>query len=121
MTTSVQTNLVSLTSAAAEVIRDLFKQRNLNDTYALRVFVSGQGCSGYQYGLGFDDKPNGTDTTIESQGLKVLIDEESLQCLNGATIDYIDDDRGKGFLVDNPNTPPVCSCENGSCGSNENQ
>jgi iron-sulfur cluster assembly accessory protein len=121
MTTLAQTTLVSLSPAAAEVIRDLFKQRNLNDGYALRIFISGQGCSGYQYGLGFDDKPNETDTTIESQGLKVLVDEVSLQYLNGATINYIDDERGKGFLVDNPNVPSACSCENGSCGSNENE
>jgi iron-sulfur cluster insertion protein len=120
MTALVQTTLVSLTPAAAEVVRDLYKQRNLDDSYGLRVFISGQGCSGFQYGMGLENKPSETDTIFESEGLKVIIDEGSLQFMDGATINYIDDERGKGFLVDNPNTPPACSCENGSCGTSEN-
>jgi iron-sulfur cluster insertion protein len=120
MTTLIQTTHISLTLAAAQVVRDLLRQRNLDDSYALRVFISGQGCSGFQYGLGLDNKPNETDTTFESQGLKVIVDEGSIQNMSGATIDFIDDERGKGFLVDNPNTASSCSCESGSCGSGEN-
>ena len=78
MTTLIQTVLVSLTPAAAEVVRTLLRQRNLDDSYALRVFISGQGCSGFQYGLGLDNKPNETDSTFESEGLKVIVDEVSI-------------------------------------------
>ena len=120
MTTSIQTTSVSLTPAAAKVVRGLLEQRNLDDGFALRVFISGRGCSGFQYGLGLDDKPNENDTTFESQGLKVIVDEVSIQNMAGATIDFIDDERGKGFLVDNPIAAPACSCESGSCGTSEN-
>jgi iron-sulfur cluster assembly accessory protein len=120
MTTLIQTTSVSLTPAAAGVVRDLLKQRNLDDTYALRVFVSGRGCSGFEYGLGLDNKPNETDTSFESEGLKVIVDQVSIQYMVGATVDFIDDERGKGFLVDNPNAAPACSCESGSCGTSEN-
>jgi iron-sulfur cluster insertion protein len=119
MTTLIQTTIISLTPAAAQVVRDLLKERNLDDSYALRAFISGQGCSGFQYGLGLDNKPNETDSVFESQGLKVIVDEVSIQNMSGATIDFIDDERGKGFLLDNPNAPPSCSCESGSCGSGE--
>jgi iron-sulfur cluster insertion protein len=116
MTTLIQTTTVSLTPSAADVVRDLLKQRDLDEGYALRVYISGQGCSGFQYGLGLDNKANETDVSFESQGLKVLVDEISIQNMAGATIDFIDDERGKGFLVENPNAAPACSCDSGGCG-----
>ena len=118
--TETQTQTVSLTPAAAVIVRDLLQQRNLDDTYALRVYVSGRGCSGFEYGMGLENKPGETDTTFESEGLKVIVDEVSMQYMAGARIDFIDDERGKGFLVENPNAAPACSCEGGSCGSSEN-
>ena len=122
MTTLIQTTSVSLTPAAAEVVRDLLKQRNLDESYGLRVFISGQGCSGFQYGMGLENKPVETDTTFESEGLKVIVDESSLQYMSGATVQYIDDERGKGFLVVNPNVDPACSCggDGGGCGCSQN-
>ena len=122
MTTLIQTASVSLTPAAAEVVRDLLKQRNLDESYGLRVFISGQGCSGFQYGMGLENKPGETDSTFESEGLKVIVDESSLQYMSGATVQYIDDERGKGFLVDNPNVAPACSCggDGGGCDCNQN-
>jgi iron-sulfur cluster assembly accessory protein len=120
MATQVQTQTVQLSPAAAEIVRGLLKDRNLDTSYALRVYVAGRTCSGLQYGMALDDKPGVTDRVFESQGLKVLIDEQSIEYMAGATIDYIDDARGKGFLVDNPNALPACSCESGSCGSSEN-
>jgi iron-sulfur cluster insertion protein len=116
MTTLIQTVSVSLSSSAAGVVRDLLQQRSLDDSYGLRVFISGQGCSGYQYGMGLENQPGETDTVFESEGLKVIVDEGSLQFMNGATINYIDDERGKGFLVDNPNPASACSCDSGGCG-----
>jgi iron-sulfur cluster assembly accessory protein len=120
MTTPVQTQTVMLTPAAVKVVRDLRQQQNLDDSYALRVYISGQSCSGFQYGMALDNKPNGTDASFESEGLIVLVDENSIQYMGGATVDYIDDERGKGFLVDNPNATPACSCEGGTCGTSEN-
>ena len=120
MTTLLQTTSVSLSASAAEVVRGLLKQRNLDESYGLRVFVTGQTCSGFQYGMGLENKPGETDTTFESEGLKVIVDEASMQYMSGATVQYIDDERGKGFLVDNPNTAAACSCDGGSCGCSQN-
>ena len=117
---SVQTQSIVLTPAAAEVVRDMFQQRKLDDTYALRVYIAGRTCSGLQYGMSLDNKPIETDSSFESEGLKVLVDQQSFQYMAGTTIDYIDDERGKGFLMENPNILPSCSCESGSCGSGEN-
>lgn len=116
MTDQVQTPTVFLSPAAAEIVRGLLSERNLDDTYALRVYIAGRTCSGFQYGMALDNKPTETDLTFESEGLKVVVDDQSIQYMTGAFIDYIDDERGKGFLVENPNQPPACSCESGSCG-----
>jgi iron-sulfur cluster assembly accessory protein len=122
MTTLIETTSVSLSPAAAEVVRDLLKQRKLDDSYGLRIFISGQSCSGFQYGMGLENNPVDTDTTFESEGLKVIIDEVSLQNMSGAVVEYIDDERGKGFLVENPNLIPACSCggDGGGCGCSQN-
>jgi iron-sulfur cluster assembly accessory protein len=120
MTAPILTQSVLLTPAAAEVVRGLRQQQNLDESYALRVYISGQTCSGFQYGMALDNKPAESDVSFESEGLKVLVDETSLQYMAGATVDYIDDARGKGFLVENPNTTPSCSCEGGTCGASEN-
>ncbi len=117
MTLLEQTNIVTITPSAASVVRDLLKQRNLDDSYALRVYISGRSCSGFEYGMGFENKPAETDTSFECEGLKILVDEVSMQYMAGSTINFIDDERGKGFLVENPNTAPACSCEGGSCGT----
>ena len=120
MTTPIQIQTVLLTPAAAEVVRGLHQQQNLDESYALRVYITGQTCSGFQYGMALDNKPRESDATFESEGLKVLVDETSIQYMAGATEDYIDDERGKGFLVDNPNVAPSCSCESGTCGTSDN-
>jgi iron-sulfur cluster assembly accessory protein len=122
MTTLIQTNSVSLSPSAAEVVRGLLKQRNLDESYGLRIFISGQGCSSFQYGMGLENKPGETDTTFDSEGLKVIVDEASMQYMSGATVLYIDDERGKGFLVENPNVAPACSCggDGGGCGCSQN-
>lgn len=120
MATPVTTETVLLTPAAAEVVRGLRKEQKLDDSYALRVYITGQTCSGFQYGMALDNKPRETDSSFESEGLTVLVDESSIQFMAGARVDFIDDARGKGFLVDNPNAPPSCSCESGTCGSSDN-
>lgn len=105
---------IILTDAAAEAVKDLLAQRNLTD-YSLRVYVSGGGCSGIQYGMAFDNNIRTEDTVTDSNGIKVLVDEVSIQYLHGATVDYIDGPQGSGFKINNPNATSSCGCGS-SCG-----
>jgi iron-sulfur cluster assembly accessory protein len=123
-TTVEQTEQITLTQAAAQAVSDLLSQRNLTD-YSLRVFVQGGGCSGFQYGMALDNRVRPEDLVLEQHGLKVLVDEVSVQYLNGATIDYVNEAEGSGFKITNPNLVSSCSCgqsssssesEDGSCG-----
>lgn len=116
MTIEINTQAVLLTPAAANIVRGLLKERDLDDTYALRIYIAGRTCSGFQYGMALDNNPQETDNLFESEGLKILVDEQSIQYMAGVRVDYVDDERGKGFLVENPNQPPSCSCESGTCG-----
>jgi iron-sulfur cluster insertion protein len=120
METTNQTQTVQLTPAAAEMVRGLRQQQNLNESFALRIYISGQTCTGFQYGMALDNNPRSSDSIFETEGLRLLVDDTSIQYMTGATIDFIDDHRGKGFLVENPNAVPSCSCENGTCGTSEN-
>ena len=104
-----QTNQINLTQTAAEAVRDLLAKRNLED-YALRVFVQGGGCSGFQYGMALDNNFREEDAVFENRGIKVIIDEVSINYLNGATIDYVDELMGSGFKIENPNAVSACGC-----------
>jgi iron-sulfur cluster assembly accessory protein len=117
MTVETQTLNVSISATAAEAVRAMMLERQLDETYALRLYIAGRTCSGFQYGIAFDNAPRDTDMSSESQGLKILIDDQSIQYMAGCVVDFIDDERGKGFLIENPNQLPSCSCEGGSCGS----
>jgi len=110
----VETDLIAITPSAIQAIRDLISERNL-DGYALRIFVSGKTCSGYQYGMSLDESSSDSDTSIEAGGIKVVVDNESLVYIKGAKLDFIDDERGKGFMVDNPSAASSCDCESGGC------
>ena len=112
MTTQVETDSVLLTPAAVEAVRNLQVEQKAED-YCLRVYVAGQGCSGLQYGMGLDNNPGENDLTFDTDGIKVLVDDQSILFMRGSTIDFIDDERGKGFLVNNPNQVSGC----GTCGS----
>jgi iron-sulfur cluster assembly accessory protein len=111
--------LVTLTPIAAQKIQTLLTEKNLNG-YGLRVFVSGGGCSGLQYGLAFENKTEEGDSVFESQGMQVYLDATSALYLDGATVDYIEGPQGNGFKIENPNAPSGCSsCDsasNGCCG-----
>lgn len=100
---------VTLTPAAAAAIRTLMEQKNLQG-YALRVFVQGGGCSGIQYGLGLDNNLRDTDITSETDGIKLVCDEVSIQYLAGATVDYVEEPTGSGFKIYNPNQFSSCGC-----------
>lgn len=79
----------------------------------LRIFIQGVGCSGFAYGFTFDDKRD-DDTVVEAGDLHILIDPHSAPHLTGASVDFVDDQRGAGFTVDNPNAP-ASSCGSGGC------
>ena len=80
------------------------------DGHALRVFVSGGGCSGLSYGMTFAEGPEMGDQTFEANGLKVVVDPASIAYLDGAEVDYIDSLMGGGFRIENPNAVQSCSC-----------
>ncbi len=105
----VQTEFVTLTPAAAQAVKDLFAKRNL-EGYALRVFVQGGGCSGFQYGMALENNIRDADLTGEFENVQVVVDEISIDYLRGATIDYVDDVMGSGFKIENPNAVSACGC-----------
>ena len=111
MTILEQTNtqVITLTPAAAQAVQELIAKRNLVD-YALRVFIQGGGCSGFQYGMALDNRTLENDSVIEAHGVKVLVDEMSLNYLHGATVDYVDEIMGSGFKITNPNAVSSCGC-----------
>ena len=97
------------TDAAAEKVKELLEEEN-NPDLRLRVFVQGGGCSGFQYGFTFDETVNDDDTTIEKNGVQLLVDPMSFQYLVGAEIDYKDDLEGSQFVIRNPNATTTCGC-----------
>ncbi len=102
--------LVSLTEAAAEKIRELMAEEPDGDTMVLRVAIQGGGCSGFQYGLGFDAGPVDDDETLELHGVTIVIDPYSAPYLKGATIDFLNGLEESGFKIDNPNAQASCGC-----------
>lgn len=103
------TTAVSVTDAAAQAIKDMLAKRELVD-HALRVFISGGGCAGYQYGMALEGETRPSDFVSEQAGVKVVIDDVSMNYLRGAVIDYVDDVMGSGFKIENPNATSSCGC-----------
>lgn len=101
--------LLTVTPAAANIIRTLLEQRQIPN-HALRVFVSGGGCSGLQYGMAFEEAPRDFDAVVEEDGVRLIVDPTSLMYLRGATIDYVDSLMGGGFRIENPNAVSSCGC-----------
>ncbi len=97
------------TDAAAVKVKQLIDEEG-NDELMLRVFVSGGGCSGFQYGFTFDETVNEGDTQVQNQGVTLLIDPMSYQYLVGAEIDYKEDLQGSQFVIRNPNATTTCGC-----------
>jgi iron-sulfur cluster insertion protein len=95
--------------AAATKVRQLIDEEG-NPELKLRVFVQGGGCSGFQYGFTFDEVVNEDDTTMEKNGVTLLIDAMSYQYLVGAEIDYKEDLEGAQFVIKNPNATTTCGC-----------
>jgi iron-sulfur cluster insertion protein len=105
---SMPSPLIFTDNAAAKVSA-LIQEEN-NDQLKLRVFVTGGGCSGFQYGFTFDENVNDGDTVVENGGVTLLIDPMSYQYLVGAEIDYTEGLEGAQFVIRNPNASTTCGC-----------
>lgn len=118
------TPTLTLTRAASDAVKNILRERNL-EGYALRVYVAGGGCCSVNFGMALDNNFRDQDLTFELDGIKVVVDEVSIDYLRGASVDFVDDpDRGAGFAVDSPNAKGHshehgeggCGCGGGGCG-----
>jgi iron-sulfur cluster assembly accessory protein len=100
---------VKLTQPAADAVRGVINQKNLLG-YALRLYISGGGCSGFQYGLSLDSNIRPEDVITETDGIKLIIDEVSIKYVQGATVDYVEGMTSSGFKIINPNAVTSCNC-----------
>lgn len=100
---------LQVTSAAVTKVHNLVTEES-NPDLKLRVFVTGGGCSGFQYGFTFDEVVAEDDTVIEKDGVQVLVDALSIQYLQGSSVDYEEGLQGSRFLITNPNAKATCGC-----------
>lgn len=101
--------MLTITASAINKVRDLLVEEKMPDG-ALRMFVQGGGCSGYQYGFAFDEEINEDDFVTENEGIKVVVDMISSQYLQGATLDYKEEKFNSQFVISNPNAKSTCGC-----------
>lgn len=101
--------MIHLTDRAASEIKGLLEKQGKTDAM-LRVFVSGGGCSGFQYGMSLEDEALEGDRESEVNGVKVIVDGRSAMYIQGAEVDYVDNMMGGGFKIDNPNAASSCGC-----------
>ncbi|WP_283789331.1 iron-sulfur cluster insertion protein ErpA [Bermanella sp. WJH001] len=102
-------NVLSLTPAAVNKVQTLIEDEG-DDSLCLRVFVTGGGCSGFQYGFTFDTEVAEDDAQVEQEGVKVLVDSLSYPYLDGASLDYKESLEGSRFVVTNPQASATCGC-----------
>ena len=101
--------MIIITDRAAGEVKGLLERQEKPDAM-LRVFVSGGGCSGFQYGMTLEEEGMEGDENFEVNGVKVIVDPRSAQYLEGANIDFVDNLMGGGFKIDNPNAKSSCGC-----------
>jgi len=116
--TEVATGPVTLSEAAAVEVKTLLEQQDRSDLY-LRIYVSGGGCSGLQYGMALDENVDPEDETFTVGSIPLVVDRVSLKYLTGSVVDYITTDMGGGFKIENPNAVKSCGC--GSSFSTEDE
>lgn len=115
MLQEIETQLFTITPAASQAVKDILAQRKL-EGYALRVYVAGGGCCGVNFGMALDNNFRDVDTTFESNGVKVVVDEVSMDYLRDATVDFVNDPQhGAGFAVNSPNAKGQHSHSEGGC------
>ncbi len=102
---------VTVTDTATAKLKELIEKHaeKKEETY-LRIYVAGGGCSGQSYGMALDDKLRDGDEVVHNNGIKVVIDENSRQYLDGSTVDYVETVQGTGFQIQNPNNWSTCGC-----------
>ena len=100
---------IMVSDSACSKVKELLEEEG-NSSLNLRVFVTGGGCAGFQYGFRFDENANDDDTRIEKNGVTVLVDSLSIQYLMGSTVDYIEGLEGARFTLNNPNATSTCGC-----------
>ncbi len=100
---------VVFTDSAVSKVRELIEEEG-NQALKLRIYITGGGCSGFQYGFTFDENVNDGDTVVEKGGVNLLIDPMSFQYLVGAEIDYSEGLEGSHFVIRNPNASTTCGC-----------
>jgi iron-sulfur cluster assembly accessory protein len=110
ITESPTDTLLRLTPVAADKIRELLAEEPDGDTLVLRVAIQGGGCSGFQYGLGFDSGAAEGDVELTLEGVPVVVDPFSVPYLQGATVDYLNGLQESGFKIENPNAVSSCGC-----------
>ncbi|MCD1259789.1 iron-sulfur cluster assembly accessory protein [Paenibacillus athensensis] len=101
--------MITISDSASDKIKEMLAEQQLPNLF-LRIGVKEGGCSGFSYGMGFDDDQKVEDKVMELQGLKVVVDGDSLKYLNGLEIDYKDSGMGGGFTIHNPNAIATCGC-----------
>ena len=102
--------LLNLTPIAAAKVKELMAEEPDADALVLRVAIQGGGCSGFQYGLGFDSGPADGDHELSLEGVRVVVDSYSAPYLRGATVDFMTGLQESGFKIDNPNAVSSCGC-----------
>jgi iron-sulfur cluster insertion protein len=100
--------MITITENATNKVAELIQEEA--ETKALRIFVQGGGCSGFQYGFAWDNDVNEDDFVVEQQSIKFVVDSMSMQYLQGATIDYKETFEGNNFVISNPNAETTCGC-----------
>lgn len=101
--------MITITESASQKIKEMLSAEDAPNLF-LRVGVKEGGCSGFSYGMGFDDEQTESDQVFELHGMKVVIDEHSAPYLNGAEIDFKESAMGGGFTIENPNAVATCGC-----------
>src|SRR3972149_6145877 len=104
---------VSLSETAVNKLRELIGQHGTQESTYLRMYLAGGGCSGFRYGMALDNKLHEGDEVVEANGVKVVVDPNSLQYLDGSSVDYMESVAGSGFVVRNPNNWATGGCGQG--------
>lgn len=115
MLQEIDAQTLTITNSAAQAVKDILAERKL-EGYALRVYVAGGGCCGVNFGMALDNNIRDVDSTFDTNGVKVVVDNVSIDYLRGATVDFVNDPaHGAGFLVDSPNAKSEHQHDEGSC------
>ncbi|MGH8113549.1 MAG: iron-sulfur cluster insertion protein ErpA [Rhodanobacteraceae bacterium] len=109
MSTIVPEPALKISPAALMRVRDLIREEG-NPALKLRVFIEGGGCSGFQYGFSFDADRSEDDIVLDHDGIELLVDPLSMQYLEGAEVDYVEELSGAQFVIHNPNAKTTCGC-----------